>query len=192
MYGLNSGWVAIGLYHLGIVAGVVASRTSWSRIRAGFVVRPAIGLWLLGVCAAPAVAIGLPLLVFSTAGEVREDLVEGLGRLGMGGAVSFWLFVAYLSLPHPGLEELGWREVLGVESRRPHLRDLEFASYHLLVLHYFFPFQWLLFAWSVLCLAGLSWAWRLLRQRYGGLAVPSWFHAGGDLGVMLGIWWLIR
>ena len=45
---------------------------------------------------------------------------------------------------------------------------------------------------SLVSLVAMGWTWRMLGKRYGGLAVPIWFHAGGDVGVMLGVWWLIR
>ena len=192
MYVLKSGWAAILLYHAGIITAVIATKTPWWReITKGFQWKPAIFLWVSGVFAAPAVVFLLPFLLGMTQAEAGQALNLGLSNAGVSG-VSFWLFVAYLCLPHPSIEELGWRGLLYVDSDRPHFRDFEFASYHLLVMHFFFPFAWPFFAICLVSLAAMGWIWRLLRKRYSGLAVPIWFHAGGDLGVMLGVWWLLQ
>ncbi|MEO0415448.1 MAG: hypothetical protein AAF226_10910 [Verrucomicrobiota bacterium] len=59
-------------------------------------------------------------------------------------------------------------------------------------MNYFFPSKWLFLLGTLLSLSAMAWLWRLLKMRFGGIAVPTWFHAGGDLGVMLGVWWLLR
>ena len=191
MYVLNSGWAAILLYHAGIFAAAWITKTSLKRIGGGFKLLPAVGLWLAGLSAAPAVVILLPILLGLSAQEVSQHLNQGLISTGLTGA-SFLVFVVYLCVPHPGIEELGWREMLFVDSKKPHLRDFEFASYHLLVMNYFFPKQWPFFLGTLISLATMGWIWRLLKMRFNGLAVPVWFHAGGDLGVVLGVWWLLR
>lgn len=191
LYGLDSGWAAIFLYHAGIVATIFYEGTAWKRIWSGFCPGPALGLFFAGVLVAPAVVILLPLLVQLSPWETGETLRQGLATAGLEG-ISFWLFFLYLCLPHPSLEELGWREILDVDTSLPHLRDFEFASYHLLVMHFFFPGAWLFFFVCLVSLTLMGWIWRQLKRRYGGLAVPVWFHAGGDLGAMLGVWWLIR
>ena len=191
MYLLESGWAAILLYHAGIYVAMSLTQTSWRQVGTGYRFLPATGLWLAGLIAAPATAILLPVFLGMSPEETRGALLGGLDRVGLAGN-QFWLFVVYLCLPHPAIEELGWRELLFVDSKFPHLRDFEFASYHLLVMHFLFPGAWLFFLVCFVCLATMGWIWRLLRIHFGGLAVPTWFHAGGDLGAMLGVWWLIR
>ena len=191
LYLLNSGWAAIFLYHAGIVVTALITRTSWRPIFQGVKWLAAVCLWLMGVALAPMVVFGLPLLIGMSSAEAGQALVSGIEKAGLGG-VHFWLFVAYLCLPHPPIEEMGWREVLFVDSPRITLRDFEFASYHLLVMHYFFPYQWGLFTGTLVSLAVIGWVWRRLKMYFGGGAVPTWFHAGGDLGAMLGVWWLIK
>ena len=191
MYLMSSGWAAIFLYHSGIIAGLIATRTSWKKIYEGFRLVPALGLWIGGLFAAPAIVFLLPFFLGMSPEEVKTVLHSGLEKVGVSG-FGFWVFVAYLCLPHPSIEELGWREMQFVEARGLHLRDFEFASYHLLVMHYFFPGKWLFLLVCLVSLAIMSWIWRHLKMRYNGLAVPTWFHAGGDLGAMLGVWWLMR
>ena len=191
LYVLNSGWAAIFLYHAGIVLTAILTKASWKSITRGMRWIPAIGLWIMGVAAAPAVVVLLPILLGMSADEVGAALASGLSRAGMDGA-QFWLFVIYLCLPHPPIEEMGWREVLYVDSPKLSFRDFEFASYHLLVMHYFFPYKWFFFLAILVSLAVVGWIWRRLKMHFHGLAVPTFFHAGGDLGAMLGVWWLIR
>lgn len=191
LYGLRNGWAAILLYHAGIVAVIFHERTAWKGIRSGFRPGPALGLFFAGVLVAPVVVILLPLLVQLSPGETTQTLRQGLATAGLEG-ISFSLFCLYLCLPHPSLEELGWREILDVDTTHLHLRDFEFASYHIFVMHFFFPGAWLFFFVCLVSLALVGWIWRLLKRRYGGLALPVWFHAGGDIGAMLGVWWLIR
>lgn len=191
MYGLNSGWAAIFLYHAGIVSAAFATGLKLRDALGVFRWLPAVCLWSIGVLAAPFVVILLPWLQDSPPESVGAGLLGGLNATGLNG-VHFWLFVGYLCVIHPLIEEIGWREVLFVDSKRIHLRDFEFASYHLLVMHYFFPFEWMLFAVSLVSLAAMGWVWRLMKMKYRGIAIPTWFHAGGDLGAMLGVWWLIR
>lgn len=192
LYALNSGWAAIFLYHAGIIVTALITRASWKVLGQGFRPLPSLGLWIMGVAAAPAVVILMPLLLGMSAEEVGGAMRNGIENAGLGG-IQFWIFVAYLSfLPHPWIEEMGWREVLFVDKKWPAWRDIEFASYHLLVMHYFFPYKWLFFAAVLIALASMGWIWRWLKMHFKGLAVPAIFHAGGDLGVMLGVWWLIK
>ncbi|MDF1813933.1 MAG: hypothetical protein P1V20_17150 [Verrucomicrobiales bacterium] len=191
MYFLHSGWAAILLYHAGIIAAMLATRPPWKVTFTGFRAGPAVLLWVGGLLAAPAVAFLLPLLLGLSEEETRLALLDGLAKTGLTGH-SFLLFTVYLCLPHPALEEIGWREILFVDKKTPSLRDFEFAFYHLLVMHYFFPFAWGFFVCCLFSLASMGWIWRLMKMKFGGLSVPIWFHAGGDLGAMLGLWWIIN
>lgn len=180
LYVLQSGWAAILIYHGGLVAALVSNRRDWHRLR--WIWRPkslALGIGA-GLLALPAVYFALPLL--AETGKLGERLAYS----GMGGA-SLWVFIVYLSTVHAALEELGWRWALDPGTERFHLRDMEFAAYHLLVIHYFFPFAWLLLAAAFVTLAAASWIWRWIYRKEGSLATPIAFHAAGDLGAMLGV-----
>ncbi len=191
LYGFQSGWIAIFLYHSGILVAARATVTPWTVVGKGFRPAPAIALWIVGLGGAPILFYLLPVFLGLSVDETRTALQLGLEKSGMVGH-SFNLFVIYLCLPNPAIEEIGWRKLLFVDSKMPHLCDLAFGFYHLLVLHYFFPFAWTLFAASLFGLATMGWIWRQLVIRFDGLAVPICFHAGGDFGAMLGLWWLLR
>ena len=89
------------------------------------------------------------------------------------GVVSTFLLVFVLN----GFgEETGWRGALLVRSRRFHINDFEFAAYHLLVLHWLFPSEWLLLVGALFTLTVSAWFWRQLRDAFGMVVVVA-FHA---------------
>jgi len=193
LYVWGSGWLAIFLYHGGILLALSGQKRPWAAVFEGFQPLSAADWFILGLGAAPIVAAILPWLLQMPVPEIKSILQQKLSQAGISGTRGFWLFGAYLCLPHPPLEELAWRGLLDVPSRRPHARDLEFASYHLLVFFFFFPGAWLFFVAGFFSLAAMGWIWRLMKiSGGGGLANPVAFHAGGDLGVMLGLAWLMR
>jgi membrane protease YdiL (CAAX protease family) len=192
LYLCNSSWLAIFLYHGGILLALHRSGSGWKTAFGKIQITPAVGLFLLGVAAAPVVVWLMPLLLQMPVPEIKETLVNRLTVSGITVPGEFWLFAIYLCLPHPPLEEMAWRELLVVPDRQPHWRDLQFAAYHLLVFHYFFPGSWLFFAAGFAALTSMAWIWRELRSRSGGLALPVALHAGGDLGIMFGLAWLMR
>jgi len=191
LYAMGSGWAAILLYHLGIVIGVMLKPQVLQRIRQGWDLKLGLAGILIGLSALPAVFLMLPFLTSQSFGETGAWLqlrLEGAGLVDL----RFWLFFAYFITIHPVLEELGWREVLAAPDRWVHRRDFEFAAYHILVIHYFFPGQWLLFLAVYLTLTVAGAMWRYLRKVTDGLSVPIASHIAGDLGTLLAVWFLIR
>lgn len=175
---LHSGWTAILLYHAGIVVGLAlrprafASLTrGWSWPLAGLSLLVAVGTWI-------AVWTLLPWFVG------HDGLLKALGAAHLDDLWLFGVFALYFSTVHPILEELSWRELLHPKTAKPHLRDLEFAAYHVVVLQYLFPGRWLLMTVSVVSLVIAAWIWRALRERLGGLAIPAFSHALADLAIV--------
>lgn len=189
LWWLEETWVAILLYHAPIAVGLVLQTERWGEVRKGFQIWPSLAGLVVGVLTVPSVIIGLPLLVGMSTGEVGNTLEEKLIHTGLS-IPSFWLFFGYFVIVHPILEELGWRSFLHSDARGLHGLDLAFASYHLIVLSYFFPSGWLLMVVSFLVLAGSAWLWRQMRKRFGGLASVILVHAAADAGIMVAVWWL--
>ena len=185
IYGWESGWAAILIYHAGIGWAVLRNpgrlrAVQWSSHPVAVAV-----LVAAGFLAGPVVLFGLPIL---TDAGVGEELADALGRLGLEGT-SLWLFVAYFVLVHPAVEELGWRVVLEARSVRLHHHDLEFAAYHLLVLHWILPGHWILLLVAFATLAGSAAFWRWCRDRHGMVAVIA-CHAAADLAVLAASLWI--
>ncbi|MEM7014747.1 MAG: CPBP family glutamic-type intramembrane protease [Verrucomicrobiota bacterium] len=180
---LRSGWAAILLYHAGISVGLAMKPGAFSMVTRGW-------NWWFGVIS---VQIGVatyfsvyhllePLLGVNS--EPLSPLPIALADFGLT-PHSMIAFAVYFSTIHPVFEELCWRELVCPDSQKPHVRDLEFAAYHVIVLQLLFPGCWLLTIISVSALITASWIWRFIRHRLKGLAVPVFSHALADCGIIL-------
>lgn len=182
LHALESAWWAIGLYHLGLIAFISLKRDRLREVRWTSPVGLSLALYGIGMLTAPFVYYVLPLLAGPDIGAALGPRLEVIG-LGRGAFVGF---VIYFSTIHPVLEEAGWRAALKTEGRAPRLHDFEFAAYHLLVMYYLFPGNWLVIAGSLIVLTTSAWSWRQLRDRHGMAAVIA-FHAAADLAVFLAV-----
>lgn len=180
MYVFESGWAAILIYHVGLVAGIWQKREAIKELRWK---SPAPATWALmagGLVAGPLVYWGLP---WFTSPEIGAELSGRLAVLGLTGGSLFAFFCYFITI-HPFLEETGWRGVLLVRSRRLHSNDFEFAAYHLLVLHWFFPGNWFLLMIALVTLTASAWIWRQLRDLLGMSAIIA-SHLAADFAVMV-------
>lgn len=89
----------------------------------------------------------------------------------------FLLFSTILILINPVIEELFWRDLLNSE-RFIALEDFGFAFYHGFVLILFFP--WYLTLSIVGCLLIVSVGWKLITNKFKGLAIPVLMHILAD------------
>jgi membrane protease YdiL (CAAX protease family) len=89
----------------------------------------------------------------------------------------FLLFSTILILINPVIEELFWRDLLNIE-RFIALEDFGFAFYHGFVLILFFP--WYLTLSIVGCLLIVSVGWKLITNKFKGLAIPVLMHILAD------------
>ena len=81
------------------------------------------------------------------------------------------------NLNKPVIEELFWRDLLN-SGRFIDLEDFGFAFYHGFVLILFFP--WYLTLFIVSCLLIISIGWKLLTNKFKGLAIPVLMHIMAD------------
>ncbi len=178
--GFESGWLAFGLYHVGIVTVLaLAGRLRMSRsLLAG---------WHSGV-ALMAVSAGAAggLLIWALWPQLgaASDLRARLGGIGLAGT-AWTTFVAYHVLINPWLEELFWRGLLGGAARHPTVSDVAFAGYHILVLVRFVAWPWPLVAFAVL--VGAAWTWRRIADCFGGLLIPVLSHMSANAGILLAV-----
>jgi hypothetical protein len=174
VYVLASGWIAIGLYHLGILLFAFASRGD--DVTRPHMPAPA----FLRIAAWGALAGGVALYWLWDA-AARVALAPVLDDLGLSG-VSWWVFCAYFVTVHPVLEELHWRRYLASDARGPAWQDAAFAGYHAVVLFAFLrpPFV----AISFIAIAAVGWGWRRLANG-GGFRFVVMNHAVADASVVL-------
>lgn len=185
MYGCHSAWLAIGLYHVGIVAFLIKHKPAGlgERISTGY--RTPMLLPGLVICAlaAPVVYVMWPL--FSAADGILPDW---LARYRLSGS-AWLLFIPYFSIVHPVLEEILWRKIDPKPFRILCWQDLLFAGYHVLVLFKLIKTPWLVLVFAVL--AGSSIFWRWAVHRTGGYGMNILTHAVADAGVMIAVVFLL-
>lgn len=101
----------------------------------------------------------------------------GLDKTGM------IIFGLYLIFVNPVLEELFWRHTLHTNTKADIAIDALFAGYHLLVLPFFLNIVGCILAYFVLIVT--SFAWRFVKERFGGLAIPVVTHMIADAGIIV-------
>lgn len=181
LYLADSALAAVTSYHAGIVLILLAAREPglFARVRSGLCLPAALLYGLPCVGAGAAIYLLWPAAALDGAGLAQ--LMGGIGfRPEHIPAVA-----AYSILVNPVLEEAFWRGFLGSPKRRPVLHDLLFAGYHCLVLIRFV--EWPFAVAGTGCLALAAWAWRVLADRYGGLAIPIMGHLIADAAVLAAV-----
>ena len=177
LHWLNDAWIALGLYHLGMVLCLVffGGRNLLPLLLRG---RPWVSFPLILACAGGGaiLAFGWPWFV-----EDPGSLAADLAGLGLAGG-RWWAFVFYYALVNPVLEELFWRGWLAPATKRPHWHDLAFATYHGVVLVFFIQLPWIFVCVAVLIAA--AWAWRWMVRTWGGLFAPAASHLVADVGIV--------
>ncbi len=181
LYALRSAWVAILLYHAGMLAVLALARPAgaWRALTRGWQPAWVAGAFLLSAALGPAF-----LALESVLGLDGDRLWPALAAFGLTGAA--WpAFILYYGSVHPVLEEVYWREFVVRGASRPLIVDVAFAAYHGLVLICFVP--WIGAVAAVVGLLVVAIAWRRIAVRQGGLGVPLASHVAADLSLMLAL-----
>lgn len=182
----RNAWMALLLYHLGIIACFVMlkPRRIWEKMRAGWnapLLLPAVGVCALAV---PVVYFMWPF--FESADGV---LPEWLAQYGLTGW-AWLLLIPYFSLIHPVLEEFHWRGIAPDSWRWLCWQDLLFAGYHVLVLYQLIYWPWLFLVFGVLVVSSVFWRWT--AKEFGGYGVSILTHATADAGVIIAVCLLLK
>ena len=184
LYFFRSAFLAIIIYHTGIVLSLIFIKSSYNfRDLFRFKSRALLITSVL-LCSLAGISI---LFLWDFIKPAELDLLRTMTELGLTG---IWkpVFLLYFSLIHPFLEESYWRFHLPSSSRTVSCDDLFFALYHTLVLHLFLK------TWAVvLCFAGLLFAaavWRYLKERRGDNLAVLLSHAVADFSIMSAVFLL--
>jgi membrane protease YdiL (CAAX protease family) len=174
LYGFQSAWVSLGLYHFTILLVMLAAgrRGLIKSIWSGFNGPAAIVLMPLFALAAPLIILLWPYM--SLGHSSLQTILTGFGLEG----ISWYLFMASFVTAQPILEELYWRGYQRNDSRKLCLSDIAFAGYHALVLVRLIRWPWVVAALVVIVAAG--YLWRQINNRFGGLAVCILSHICAD------------
>ena len=186
LYVLESAWIALGIYHLGIAGFLIAGDRGMVLAKAwrGWNLAIAAGMVVMSAMVFPAV-----LLLWGKMQLADAPLSVGLASVGLQGRSWLGLMV-YFSTVQPVLEELYWRGYMESRHKCIAWTDFAFAGYHLLALVRFVKAPWLLVALVVLTLA--AWVWRYVAGRLGGLIVPLLSHIVADMSIVAVTYILIR
>jgi len=178
---LDSVWVAVFAYHLGIFGALAATgRLELIReLKRGWRAGPALAVSALMLLAGPAIYFCWPLMH-----QGGVDLGPTLEGLGLSGPALYPL-AAYATLANPWFEELFWRGLLLSKRRGPALADLLFAGYHGIVLLKFLEWPWIVAC--MVALTAAAWIWRRLALLTDGLLVPAVTHLAVDIGIVGGV-----
>lgn len=186
MYVLSNAWLAMLLYHLGIMVFIFLrkspafSKTLWFGFDRVLTI-PAI---LVCAMAAPIVYFLWPW--FSVSDSILSDWLSLYGLTGF----SWILLIPYFSIVHPVLEEIHWRNIAPKRFVWLCWQDLAFAGYHILVLFQLFHWPWLFLVFAVL--TGSSAFWRWVAQRTGGYGLTILTHAVADAGVVTAVCFMLH
>ena len=117
--------------------------------------------------------------------SVAPDLSAQIEALGL--TPSTWIpFIAYFALVNPFVEEYFWRGYLGSETKSLHISDLLYSGFHGLILIGKVQAGSILFALSVLVLAG--WFWRQVFREDRGLLAPVLGHMAADFTILMAVY----
>lgn len=166
---LKSGWAALLIYHglIVLALSVNQERISLSMLFKGF------SIWLFLFMLAIAVGLYFVLSGYAVSkGFVGEKVSALAGSCGP-------LFVVYLLIINPPLEELFWRELFATKTKYFSTGDILFGCFHFPILLLFLTPMKLPIGFLMIATGG--WGWRQMRNRYGGLLLPWIGHLFADL-----------
>jgi membrane protease YdiL (CAAX protease family) len=103
---------------------------------------------------------------------------------------SFAFFVVYSCFVNPILEESFWRGCFPGQSQLPGWVDGLFAGYHAVILIPVVRPVFVLLSFPAL--SGVSWIFRMLYRRTGGLAIPLVSHLVADIAILWAVWKMIH
>ena len=178
LYVLKNAWVAIGLYHFGIAAFLIAGdrKNLLKKVCAGWNSVMAIAAVVMSLMIFP--------IIFFFWGHMQLEpmpLNSTLVNFGLHGT-SWFFFMIYFSTVQPFLEELYWRGYLECNHKYLSWPDFAFVGYHILVLAWFIKLPWLVIAFIVLTIA--AYIWRYMASKLEGLAVPLLSHIVADINII--------
>jgi hypothetical protein len=177
---LDQGLVAVGIYHVGIVAAWLGCRFPVRAVFSGLRWPVLFGLGALCLLTWPLLWALWPYMALP-----GVELPDLLSEWGLTGHMA-WVSALYSVTVHPMLEETFWRGMLPDHV----LGDALFAGFHLVVLAPLIHAFWLPVVFVTLWVA--SGIWRYIAREINGLLVPIVTHAIADLGVVLAVWALVR
>ena len=182
LYLLNNAWLAMLIYHSGIILFLVIFKKDSLRVQHVF---SGLNLKVLSVTIVVGSLSGIVIYAlwhFMALENININVA--LTKYGLE-KLSWYLFTVYFSIVNPLLEEIFWRGLLYKKGIKPFLLDTTFAGYHVLVLYLFINWLWVFLAFLLLVIT--AWTWRYLYNTLNGLAVPWLSHTVANISIVLAV-----
>lgn len=183
IFHFQSAWGALLGFHFTIIVSLLIARPN---IPLKMLVANNIKWIVISVLLAGCGGIALYLLWDSLG--FADDLSAQVEALGLNS--SNWIpFIAYFALLNPLVEECFWRGFLGSPTKGLYLSDFLYSGFHALILMGKVRMGMIVFALTILVLAG--WFWRQIARENQGLMASVLGHMAADLTILLAVYWNI-
>jgi hypothetical protein len=117
-----------------------------------------------------------------------SDLSKQVEALGLNSA-NWIFFIGYFTLVNSFIEEYFWRGYLGSQTKSLHSSDFLYAGFHGLILINKVHAYSIIFALTMLILAG--WFWRQIAREEEGLFAPVLGHMAADFTILLTVYKMV-
>ena len=181
MFVFHSAWGALVGFHIAILVSLLIARPN---IPVSILLKSTNSKWMI-----------LSILLCGSSGFTLYFLWDRFGfvnslpiqvkSLGLNSAT--WLpFIAYFTLVNPFVEEYFWRGYFGNPTKNLYLYDFIYSGYHGLILIGMVGVRSIVFALSMLVLAG--WFWREIAREDQGLLAPVLGHMAADFTILIAVY----
>lgn len=181
LFVFQSAWGALVGFHLAILVTLFIAKPGLSPLILFQFKRLRWTVFSVLVCGSS----GVTLYVLWARFGFAPDLAQQVQALGLSGT-SWPPFILYFTLVNPLVEEYFWRGWLGSETTALHVSDFLYAGFHGLILFHKVQPVTILFALSMLVLAG--WFWRQLYRSERGLLAAVLGHCAADCTILLAVY----